>query len=72
MPVTLRIGERQILEAIIDLAFVEDGRWVIVDFKTTVDLHSKRAIYTRQLQWYAYAVGRIRNGAPVESWILGL
>ena len=72
MPVTLRVDETRVFEGVIDLAFVEAGRWVIVDFKTTQDLEGKRAQYARQLQWYAYAVSLIRNGAEVESWILGL
>ena len=72
MPVTLRIDENRFFEGIIDLAFVEaNGRWIIVDFKTTQDLNAKQALYTRQLQWYAYAVHTIRQ-QPVESWILGL
>ena len=72
MPVTLRVDDRRMFEGVIDLAFIEaDGRWVIVDFKTTQDLDSKRAAYSRQLQWYAYAVGMIRN-VEVESWILGI
>jgi ATP-dependent exoDNAse (exonuclease V) beta subunit len=71
MPVTLRVDEKRVFEGIIDLAFVETGRWVIVDFKTTQDLDAKRAQYARQLQWYAYAVSQIR-ATEVESWILGL
>ena len=72
MPVTLRVDETRVFEGVIDLAFVDAGRWVIVDFKTTQDLDTKRAMYARQLQWYAYAVSQIRGGVEVESWILGL
>ncbi|HEY3741722.1 MAG TPA: UvrD-helicase domain-containing protein [Bryobacteraceae bacterium] len=73
MPVTLRIDEQRVFEGIIDLAFVEgDGRWVIVDFKTTQDLDAHRDEYARQLEWYAYAVRQIRGGVAIESWILGL
>ena len=71
MPVTLRVDDKRVFEGVIDLAFVEQDRWVIVDFKTTQDLDAKRASYARQLQWYAYAVGLIR-GVTVEAWILGL
>jgi len=71
MPVTLRLDEQRMFEGVIDLAFVESGRWVIVDFKTTQDLDAQRDKYALQLQWYAYAVGQIR-GVEVESWILGL
>ena len=71
MPVTLRVDDKRIFEGIIDLAFVESGRWVIVDFKTTQDLAAQGPKYSRQLQWYAYAVSQIRK-TEVESWILGL
>jgi ATP-dependent helicase/nuclease subunit A len=71
MPVTLKIDGNRIFEGVIDLAFVEEGRWVVVDFKTTQDLDAHRENYSRQLQWYAFAVQQIR-GVEVESWILGL
>jgi ATP-dependent exoDNAse (exonuclease V) beta subunit len=72
MPVTLKIDGNRIFEGVIDLAFVEAGRWVIVDFKTTYDLDAHRETYARQLQWYAYALNQIRGGVEVESWILGI
>ena len=71
MPVTLRLDEQRMFEGIIDLAFIEAGRWVIVDFKTTQDLDAQRDKYTRQLQWYAHAIAQIRS-VEVEAWILGL
>ena len=35
----------------LDLAFVENGKWVIVDFKTDLDARSQPQ-YLPQVQWY--------------------
>ena len=73
LPITMRIPDsNRVLEGVVDLAFVESGRWTIVDFKTTQDLAAQEAKYARQLQWYAYAISKIRNGVEVDSWILGI
>jgi len=58
-----------LLEGVIDLAFVEDGAWVVVDFKTDADVSGHRAQYGRQLQWYAYALGRL-TGIPARACLL--
>ncbi|HLH41652.1 MAG TPA: UvrD-helicase domain-containing protein [Bryobacteraceae bacterium] len=58
-PVSFATDQGQWLEGIIDLAFVEDGRWVVVDFKTDADFAPRRAQYLRQLQWYAYALAKL-------------
>jgi ATP-dependent helicase/nuclease subunit A len=44
------------IEGIIDLAFEEEGVWVVVDFKTDHDLERGRERYENQLAWYAAAV----------------
>jgi ATP-dependent exoDNAse (exonuclease V) beta subunit len=71
LPVMLRLDENRLLEGVIDLAFLEDGAWTIVDFKSDADLKAKRAHYRRQLQWYGAALERI-TGQPVRGWILGI
>ncbi len=45
-----------IVEGVIDLAFVEDGAWTIVDFKTDADTQERRGRYELQLRWYGYAL----------------
>jgi ATP-dependent helicase/nuclease subunit A len=55
-PISLPLPEGRWIEGVIDLAFVEEGRWVVVDFKTDADSPAIRAQYERQLQWYAYAL----------------
>jgi ATP-dependent exoDNAse (exonuclease V) beta subunit len=61
----------RLMEGIIDLAFVEDGAWVIVDFKTDADVSGKRAQYERQLQWYASALTRLTS-LPARAYLLGV
>lgn len=59
------------LQGIIDCCFIEDGRWVLVDHKTTrVDgAHSPRTVaerYRRQIELYAEALERL-TGIPVAE-----
>jgi ATP-dependent helicase/nuclease subunit A len=78
-PVTLPLedGKSQelpaVLEGVIDLAFIEDGAWVIVDFKTDSDSSSdagvRRGQYLRQLQWYGYALERL-TGFRAKAYLL--
>jgi ATP-dependent exoDNAse (exonuclease V) beta subunit len=70
-PVMLRIEEARLMEGILDLAFVEDGSWVIVDFKTDADISSHQVQYQRQLQWYASALSRL-TGLPARAYLLGV
>jgi ATP-dependent exoDNAse (exonuclease V) beta subunit len=55
-PVTVRVGERRLLEGVLDLAYRDGGGWVVVDYKTDADLDSNREIYVRQLRWYLHAL----------------
>jgi ATP-dependent exoDNAse (exonuclease V) beta subunit len=78
-PVTLPLDEGTlteggaVLEGVIDLAFMENGGWVIVDFKTDTDSSSesgaRREQYRRQLQWYGYALQRL-TGLPAKAYLL--
>jgi ATP-dependent exoDNAse (exonuclease V) beta subunit len=70
-PVMLRLEGNQLLEGIIDLAFLAQGIWTAVDFKSDVDLASRRAEYQKQLQWYGAALARI-TGQSVRGCILGV
>ena len=65
------MDDTRLLEGVIDLAFVEDGAWVVVDFKTDADGGERRAQYERQLQWYAYALAEL-TGLPAQAQLLGV
>jgi len=70
-PITLRLEGNRLMEGIIDLAFVENGEWVVVDFKTDTDVSDRRRQYERQLQWYAYALTQL-TGIPARGVLFGI
>jgi ATP-dependent helicase/nuclease subunit A len=70
-PLSLPLERGRWLEGVIDLAFVEDDRWVVVDFKTDAASASRRAQYERQLQWYAYALAKL-TGIPARAVLLAI
>lgn len=70
-PVMLQVDGGRLMEGVIDLAFVEDNAWVIVDFKTDADISKQRDQYQRQLQWYASALSRL-TGLPARAYLLGV
>jgi ATP-dependent exoDNAse (exonuclease V) beta subunit len=71
LPVMLRFDGNRLLEGFIDLAFLEQGAWTVVDFKSDADLKARRAEYRRQLEWYSAALAQI-TGQPVRGWILSV
>jgi ATP-dependent helicase/nuclease subunit A len=56
LPVSLRLDDGRLLEGVLDLAFVERGAWIVVDFKSDALLPAR---YERQVQWYLYALHRL-------------
>jgi ATP-dependent exoDNAse (exonuclease V) beta subunit len=56
LPVHFRLEDGRLLEGVIDLAFVERDRWVVVDFKSD---SGNSARYERQLQWYLHALSKL-------------
>ena len=67
-------GEGQtLIQGVIDLCFLENGEWILVDYKTdAADEKELLERYTLQLQWYAHALERI-TGHPVgEGQIFSL
>ena len=68
LPIHLRLEDGRLLEGAIDLAFAEQGRWVVVDFKSD---SGNTARYERQLQWYLYGLSKI-TGWEAEGHLLRL
>jgi ATP-dependent helicase/nuclease subunit A len=59
-PVTITL-EDTLIEGIVDLAFEEDGAWVVIDYKTDRELDTERGTQTRyrqQLGLYVSAIGQ--------------
>ena len=55
-PVAMRLGDGRLLEGVLDLAYKDISGWVVVDFKTDVDVELNRRAYVRQLRWYLHAL----------------
>ena len=66
-------GEDLLVQGTIDCCFMEDGHWVLLDYKTdrTDDPESIREHYRKQLSVYALALERI-TGIPVKQRLLCL
>ena len=63
-PVTLTLEDGTLVEGIADLAFEEDGRWIVVDYKTDREIVEKgEQQYRRQLSLYAAAIERATGKA---------
>lgn len=70
----LRMEGDTLLQGVIDCAFMEDGGWVLMDYKTDYITDEEAFIqrYAMQLEWYARALERI-TGVPVkEMWLYAL
>ena len=66
-------GEELLVQGTIDCCFIEDGQWVLLDYKTdrSRDVDALKAHYQNQLRVYALALERI-TGIPVKQKILCL
>lgn len=62
------VGEKLFLQGIIDTVFLEDGAWVLVDYKTdrVVSGEELRKRYSLQLNMYKQALEKLTN-IPVKS-----
>jgi ATP-dependent exoDNAse (exonuclease V) beta subunit len=60
-----------LLEGTVDLAFEESTGWVVVDFKTDEQSHSRLPRHRRQLELYAEALGQL-TGRAVTGVLLYL
>jgi ATP-dependent exoDNAse (exonuclease V) beta subunit len=71
-PVSYRAPDGELVEGIVDLAFEEDGTWILVDFKTDVALAAKdTSAYVAQLRRYAQGIHAATNAA-VKAFLLGV
>lgn len=70
-PFTYKHGEVYI-QGVCDLCFLEEGRWVLCDYKTDRNMAAAKERYARQLSWYARALAAL-TGKPVkELWLFSL
>jgi ATP-dependent helicase/nuclease subunit A len=57
-PITLTLTDGVLVEGVVDIAFLEDNRWTVVDFKTDRELERELQHYERQIGLYAAAISR--------------
>jgi ATP-dependent helicase/nuclease subunit A len=69
LPILLKDEHLGILDAVIDLAFVEDKTWTIVDFKTDVDDAQRTPKYRRQVGWYIHGIQQTTS-ATAQGYLL--
>jgi ATP-dependent exoDNAse (exonuclease V) beta subunit len=65
----LRLSEGTLLESVADLAFVDEGKWTVVDFKTDVELTSRAEDYRKQVALYVRGLSEA-TAAPARGVIL--
>jgi hypothetical protein len=71
-PVAWTLPDGTMLEGVVDLAFEEDGRWIVVDYKTDREIASDGLErYRRQIAVYAEAIARA-TGLPVTGVLVRL
>jgi ATP-dependent exoDNAse (exonuclease V) beta subunit len=68
-PLSLLDEAGTLIEGIVDLAFREDGAWMVVDFKTDREIEKGASVYRRQVALYAKAIGRA-TGERVHAALL--
>jgi len=68
-PITMPLEEGVILEGVVDLAFLKNDEWVVVDFKTDMELGDRIEEYRRQAALYVEAISRA-TGKSARGFIL--
>jgi len=72
-PVSLRLddgrGTPEIVDGQIDLAYETDAGWMVIDFKTDIEIATAQDAYVRQVSIYLDAVRRA-TGQPASGLIL--
>ncbi len=68
-PVTWRLETGALVEGYVDLAYVTDGEFVVVDFKTDRELDGALDRYRRQVQIYAAAISAA-TGRPARGVLM--
>ncbi|MEQ1908077.1 MAG: UvrD-helicase domain-containing protein [Vicinamibacterales bacterium] len=69
-PVTITAPDGSLLEGVVDLAFEDNGEWVVVDFKTDREISGLGfERYRRQVALYAAAVSKA-TGTPASAFLL--
>jgi ATP-dependent helicase/nuclease subunit A len=66
---TATLPDGRLMEGVADAAFLDEGTWTVVDFKTDADLARGLEGYRRQVALYAWAIARA-TGKPARGVLL--
>lgn len=68
-PVLVRLQDGACVDGVVDLAFLEDGAWTVVDYKTDRELARGIDVYRRQIALYVRAI-ELATGQPARGVLL--
>ena len=71
VPLTLREEDSTLVEGFADMAFREDDKWIVVDFKTDQELAAAVGRYRRQVAIYATAISKATSSSS-EAFLFRL
>jgi ATP-dependent exoDNAse (exonuclease V) beta subunit len=71
LPILIKDDLFGLLDAVIDLTFLEDTTWTVVDFKTDVDDLQRGTKYRRQVGWYVHSIEKA-TGTLARGYLLHL
>ncbi|HEY2380828.1 MAG TPA: UvrD-helicase domain-containing protein [Terriglobia bacterium] len=69
LPIVIQDEILGVLDAVVDLAFLEDTAWTVVDFKTDAEEAQRTGKYRRQVGWYIHGLEKT-TGAPARGYLL--
>ena len=63
-----------LVQGIVDCAFLEEGQWVLIDYKTDRDTARDTFVprHTLQMNWYRTALERLTHRPVREMWLYAL
>jgi ATP-dependent exoDNAse (exonuclease V) beta subunit len=70
-PITLTLENGTLVEGVVDIAFLEDDSWTVIDFKTDRELENELPYYQKQVGIYANAVSHA-TGKPAIAVLISL
>ena len=75
-PFTMQIRDDSptMIQGIVDAAFLEDDRWILIDYKTDRDTRKEAFVsrHEKQMNWYRTAVERLTHKPVQEMWLFAL
>ena len=75
-PFTMQLnsGSPTMIQGIVDAAFLENDKWILIDYKTDRDTRKEVFVprHEKQMNWYRSAVERLTDYPVQEMWLFAL